>query len=298
MNSAGITPFYAAVDKDMAPVTFLEKGGENPLQDLAYPASGTMQGWKSSTPFPKKRMNDRRLRQLQTNLSNSRNPYIAAATPIIDLILVIEQGAYPPDHHSIRALAENEIRCFHDRMKRASVSLLGLQVASYSLCSALDEAVLTSEWAIGSDWGADTLLWTFHNDSSGGDRFFRNIGSLLLEPTAQTDLLELLGLLLDLGFEGRHSVTPGGAQSLETIRDRLHEAVRINRPKPSGLLLTPAFRSDPRISVFGAALALAFLVAALSLTIFWNTAYRGIIESAEPLMMRMDQQLQSYEKLL
>lgn len=282
------------VGQDTTSTMFLEK---NSLLEFQGSVSRAMQGWNSSNLFHKEQKADLKLRHLQRNLSNSQNPYIAAATPIINLILVIGQGAYAQDHHSMRTLAENQIKHFHDNMKQSSVSLMSLQIASYSLCSALDEVVLTSDWAMESDWGADTLLWTFHSDSSGGDKFFRNIGSLLLEPTAQTDLLELLGLLLDLGFEGRHRVTPEGAHALETIRIRLHEAVRVNRTKPPDLLLTPVLFSDSRFSIFGAIIISTFLIAGLLLIIFWSNTYRGIMESAEPLIIRIDQQLQSYQNL-
>ena len=101
--------------------------------------------------------------------------------------------------------------------------------ASYSLCTAIDEAAHSTTWGgaragEGAGAWADRQLATkFHGDTKGGDKFFLLIGRLAAHPQEHTDLLEVMYTILGLGFEGRFN-SGGGADArrqLETIRHRL-----------------------------------------------------------------------------
>ena len=50
-----------------------------------------------------------------------------------------------------------------------------VQTARYCLCTAIDEAALSSEWAIDSAWASHSLLYTFFSDTSGGETFFSKL---------------------------------------------------------------------------------------------------------------------------
>ena len=92
-----------------------------------------------------------------------------------------------------------------------------VKIASYFLCSLIDETVLNTPWGNQSNWGHHSLLIQFHNEAWGGERFFQILDRLKQQPAQGLNLLELAYLCLSLGFEGkipcrrwRHSRNRGG----------------------------------------------------------------------------------------
>ena len=238
-----------------------------------------------------------RLRQLQTHLDNARNPYIAAAAPIVNLILVVSEGAMHQNLRALHRISAGAIREFHDQIARKSVSMQNVRIASYVLCSAFDEAVLTSEWGGESDWRRETLLWTFHSDGSGGENVFKYLDDLALNPEQDLDLLELLVLLQDLGFQGHHRIAPDGAYLHETIRTRLHETIRANKPRASSPIRPPEPATGsgaPRFYMGRRFLALCAAGAALILLIGDLNFYLRTQHLTEPLTNRIEQFLGDY----
>ena len=231
---------------------------------------------------------DGRLQHLQAHLREHGNPLIAAAAPLLDLILVLAEGARHEAPRELRMQVASEIEAFHHRLELHSVSLHSMRVASYALCGAVDEAVLTTDWGSGSDWSTNTLLWSFHQDSTGGENFFRYVADLAMRPDTQVELVELLALLVDLGFQGRHRISHDGAHALETIRLRLHSVVRTARSEAA----PPMGRVEP-VAAAGTppwrAVARAFTVCAvLALVAGYWILYTRTQSLAEPLVARIE----------
>jgi type VI secretion system protein ImpK len=78
-------------------------------------------------------------------------------------------------------------------------------------------------------WASRSLLVTFHNEASGGERFFLILQRLAQNPTGNADVLELIYVILGLGFEGRYRLIDGGRTQLDTIRERLETMIRSQR---------------------------------------------------------------------
>ena len=246
--------------------------------------------------LPVPRMGDsQRLRRFQSQFQYGRNPYITEAGPLINLILVLKEGARHDNPHALRMIAAGEIRTFHNQMARQSVAQQNIQIASYALCSALDEAVLTTDWGRESDWRTETLLWMFHNDGTGGENVFKHLEELLLSPNMQLDLMELLSLLLDLGFQGQHRIAPDGAHTLESLRVRLHETLGAKRSKAPSPLRPPepvTTSSAPRSRI--GQVIFALFVALVVLIIYLNLNIRTQMLT-EPMLNRVEQFTESYE---
>ena len=237
---------------------------------------------------------DQRLRTLQAHLIAHRNPLISASAPLLDLIVVITEGARHETPREFRIQVSSEIREFHHRLERQSVSLYSMRVASYALCGALDEAVLTTDWGSESDWSADTLLWAFHQDSSGGENFFTYLSDLALSPDMQAELVELLVLLLDLGFQGPHRISHNGAHALETIRLRLHAAARAHRPEAVSPVGAPGPSADAGPSLWRTVLKAFAACVVLVLLAGYSTLYVRTQSLAEPLEARLASLVDKY----
>ena len=230
---------------------------------------------------------DKRLQDLQAHLREHANPLLAAAAPLLGLILVLAEGARHDTPGELRMQVAGEIQAFHRRLERHTVALHSMRVASYALCGAVDEAVLTTDWGSVSDWSMNTLLWSFHQDSTGGENFFRYVADLAMRPDTQVELVELLVLLVDLGFQGRHRISHDGAYALETIRLRLHAVVHASRceaPPPMGVGAVAVTGASPLravLRVFTVCVVLALVVG------YW-TLYTRTQSLAEPLVARIE----------
>jgi type VI secretion system protein ImpK len=70
---------------------------------------------------------------------------------------------------------------------------------------------------------------SFHNDTSGGERFFQLLDHFERDPESYGEVIELFYLCLSLGFQGRFRILPQGAADLATIRGRLYRLIRRRR---------------------------------------------------------------------
>jgi type VI secretion system protein ImpK len=119
-----------------------------------------------------------------------------------------------------------ELREFETNAIRQGVSEQQSRVASYALCSLLDETVLNTPWGAQSDWGHHSLLVLFHKEAFGGDRFFELLKHLVQQPAHNLHLLEFYFLCLSLGFQGRYRISNNGANALEQIRSELFNLIQ------------------------------------------------------------------------
>src|SRR5262249_15246570 len=92
-----------------------------------------------------------------------------------------------------------------------------------------DETAANTPWGASGAWAQHGLLAMFHGETEGGDKFFQILARLAENPQANLDVLELLYVCLQLGFEGRYRIADGGQRQLEAIRQRLLAIIRRQR---------------------------------------------------------------------
>jgi type VI secretion system protein ImpK len=99
-------------------------------------------------------------------------------------------------------------------------------LSRYVLCTALDEAVMSTPWGSASEWGKQSLLITLHNEAWGGEKVFQLLDHCLQNPRQRLHILELLYLCISLGFEGRYRVMNDGRSQLDALRERVAATIR------------------------------------------------------------------------
>ncbi len=154
------------------------------------------------------------------------NPLVNAAAT---LIAVFEKTRNTASHADVGGLYQrlsNEIKAFQSQVQELGIKPEIALSARYVLCSALDEAVLNTPWGAESQWAQRTLLSIFHNETSGGEKFFQILDRMRQMPAENRDMLELLYLLISLGFEGRYRFANRGRDALEKVRDELFMIIR------------------------------------------------------------------------
>lgn len=208
------------------------------------------------------------------------NRLVRAANPLLDLVVPLRHTTQPPDLGQLRERLAQAIRTFETEAREAGVALESVAAARYALCTLLDEAISGTAWGSGV-WGSRSLLVAFHNEASGGEKFFLVLQRLSQDPVQHLDLLELMYLCLALGLEGRFRVADGGQAQLTTLRERLLQLIRQHR----GALetdLSPHWRGEAApaqsplrrtpLWVLGAAACALLLIGQLVASSFLNRA--------------------------
>ncbi|PAU61559.1 hypothetical protein BZL41_14000 [Pseudomonas sp. PIC25] len=157
------------------------------------------------------------------------NPLERAAGPLLALLTRLRRTLSHPMPASLRAQLLAYLRQFEEQAREAGVPQDEVMLSRYVLCTALDEAVLSTPWGSSSEWGKQSLLITLHNEAWGGEKVFQLLEHCLQNPRQRLHLLELLYLCLCLGFEGRYRVMNDGRSQLEALRERTGATIRTVR---------------------------------------------------------------------
>lgn len=157
------------------------------------------------------------------------NPLTSNAFSLLSLVPKLRKL---PFHNAIPDLRErlvSELKEFENRVLQQGASRDQAKIATYYICSLIDQTVLNTPWGNQSDWGHHSLLNRFHNEAWGGERFFQILDRLLQRPAQNLNLLELAYVCLSLGFEGKYRAVDNGMRALEQLRQELY--LQIQRAK-------------------------------------------------------------------
>ncbi len=167
---------------------------------------------------------------LATGQAQGLNPLESAAGPLLALLARLRSTIAHPAPASLRAQLLAWLRQFEERAEAAGVARNDVLLGRYVLCTALDEAVMSTPWGSTSEWGKQSLLITVHNEAWGGEKVFQLLDHCLQSPRERLYLLELLYLCMCLGFEGRYRVNEQRyASELQALRERTSAAIRSAR---------------------------------------------------------------------
>src|SRR5215813_9726266 len=162
-------------------------------------------------------------------VTSGLNPLVAAANPLLNIIPQLRASMEHPDPNALRERLAHGIRDFEVRARAAGTSPEKLIASRYALCTLIDETAANTPWGASGAWAQHGLLALFHNEVEGGEKFFQVLARLAENPQANLDVLELMYVCLQFGFEGRFRVVEGGARQLEAIRQRLLSIIRKQR---------------------------------------------------------------------
>lgn len=135
---------------------------------------------------------------------SSINPLVSAAMPLILLISRIKAMPQPTQILEFHRQVIREIAAFEEQAKKQGCTPRLILAARYCLCTALDEVVLCTSWGSQSLWTQQTLLSLIHKETWGGERFFLILEKMAEEGKQNKDLLDLIYILLSLGYEGKY----------------------------------------------------------------------------------------------
>jgi len=158
------------------------------------------------------------------------NPLLAAANPLLNMIPQLQASVEHRNPLGLRDELADQIRRFDQRARAAGIEEPAVNAARYVLCTVLDEVAATTPWGGQGVWARQSLLVMFFKEAQGGEKVFQLLARLADNPKGNLDLLELLYTCLAMGFEGRYRVARDGRAQLDSIRERLADLIRKNRP--------------------------------------------------------------------
>ncbi|HET8996138.1 MAG TPA: type VI secretion system protein TssL, long form [Acetobacteraceae bacterium] len=158
------------------------------------------------------------------------NPLLAAAAPLLAAAIRIgaSRGRNPDPEQLRRGMVE-AVREFEKRALATGLDTRSLRAARYALCATIDDLVLSTPWGSTSTWAAQSLTSIFHNEVSGGERFFDILQDMEKDLGRHSPVVELMYLCTSLGFEGRYRVMPRGIAALTELRDSVYRTIRQRR---------------------------------------------------------------------
>lgn len=219
------------------------------------------------------------------------NPLVNAASHLL-LEMVRLRHAREIDLEALRSRLEAEIRGFNAQAIALGITESQVNAAQYLLCTALDESVTTSAIPDAQNsWQHKSLLSTFHKDTWGGEVFFDVLGRTMEQPASRLYLLELIYLLLSLGFEGKYRLQEKGILKIEALRDQLYRQIRLLRGEASPDLSRKLAEVNIKDKIYAYVprwAVVAVVVFCLSIT-WWVFSY-ALSSKAGPLLRQYEAQ--------
>lgn len=157
------------------------------------------------------------------------NPLVSAAATLTAVFEKTHKSMSHPNVGGLHQRLVNEIKAFETKAKEQGIRPEVVLSARYILCTVLDEAVLNTPWGAESAWTQRTLLSLFHNETSGGEKFFLILDRMRDMPAENLYVLEMIYIFLSLGYEGKYRVIQRGREALEQVRDELFRIIRTHR---------------------------------------------------------------------
>ena len=154
-------------------------------------------------------------------MSGSLNPLVNAAMPLLAAAPRVRHTARHPNPAGLRDALSEGIRKFESQARAQGLPNEQVVAGRYILCTLLDESAASTPWGGAGTWSAHSLLVQFHNETWGGEKVFQLMSKLAENVDANRNLLELLYVVLGLGFQGRYRVIDNGETQLDSVRQRL-----------------------------------------------------------------------------
>ncbi|MDF5528115.1 type IVB secretion system protein IcmH/DotU, partial [Vibrio parahaemolyticus] len=132
------------------------------------------------------------------------NPLVDQFSWLIASLSCMSSIPWLDDPMPFREQVAREIRKGERKLNEMELDRASVLVIRYCLCAAIDESVCRQEWGANSHWSQNSLLSEFHNETSGGDKFFVILDRLKADPRKYRHVIEFLYLLLQLGFKGKY----------------------------------------------------------------------------------------------
>lgn len=217
-------PGGRGVAKSAAPAATAEPTGDNDKTRISM-------GSKSSAQ-----------RETLRSLPVSDNILVDEASTLFSLVSPLRYTQKYSEVATLKAHCMQLIRQYEQQLRQKGVHSERIEQARYCMCAFIDEVVLNTAWGENSEWAAESLLSSFHNETFGGAYFYTLLDNAIAQPAEYLHLLELQYLCLSFGFAGKMRIADRGYEQLSQYKERCYQAIRSQRGDPDSEL-SPGWRT-------------------------------------------------------
>ena len=176
------------------------------------------------------------VREQLKDFQASDNSLINLTAELLALLATLPQQKRPTHLPEFRENLVSLVSSVNNRGRLCGHPQSQMDRCCYVLCAALDESINKTPWGQKDGWENHSLLSRLFQQRNGGEIFFVLLDQARQQPEQQSDLLELMYVLLRMGFQGRY-------QNSEHVRKEGHDLTRLSaelyselrriRPAPS-----------------------------------------------------------------
>lgn len=170
------------------------------------------------------------------DLSLNHSPLMDAASPILSLVTQLRQLDGKVNVPSIHQQVTRLLQTFHQKLKDNVDDSEIRHNASYVLCATIDETALNTSWGEYSAWSQRPQLSIFHKETYGGERIYDMLEEVIVSPSRNYELIELIYYCLSLGFMGKLRIDPQGPVKLEQTRSNIYDVLHRSRERHNNVL--------------------------------------------------------------
>ncbi len=151
------------------------------------------------------------------------NDILRVSAELLSLIISVKRLECPTDMYTFRLGLKGQLTDLKYKVAKLDYPPSVADKTCFLFAVMLDEQILHSEWGEESGWENQTLVSELFGVKNGGEQFYLVAERALLQPILLRDLLELVYIMIKLGFRGRYRVE--GKELLGVLVQRLEEAV-------------------------------------------------------------------------
>lgn len=200
------------------------------------------------------------------------NYLISESSTLFKQLSIIQESYDIGSIHDVRQTFIDHINEYNQNLAQYDIEESMALVSRYILCTFIDESINTTFFGRDNNWSSNSLLSIFHNESYGGENFFRLLDKFLKAPAKYIFILELMYVCLSLGFEGRYRVNNKNKHELTIIRDGLYKQIKIIQGRESLNFYTKQEASKMKNRLF---YLVSYQTIALSTFILLTIIYTG-----------------------
>ena len=173
--------------------------------------------------------------------TNTRNPFVAAASPLLSLLERLGSSNTLPPVQSMRDQIEHELLAFQSRFLDQQGSNEQLAISYYLLSATIDELLGKNYLRLyGQPAGFKAFAPASENDDCAPQHHFFTLVQHIKERAHQyLSVIELAYYCLISGFEGYYHLRADGRQSLDNLIEELHQLIQQHRVHKPYRAFTP-----------------------------------------------------------
>lgn len=161
------------------------------------------------------------LARLQGQQSPSNNPLITHYGPVLRMACAVRQLPELPALAQLGHSLGDAIERAEQSLSREACIPNDKLASQYMVCTFVDECAANTPWGGSGQWAPYSLLQKFFKETWGGEKSFALADKLAKNPRDNLHLIELMAVLVSLGFKGKYHIEETGEAALHSLRLRL-----------------------------------------------------------------------------